>query len=87
MHQLVGRLAAVDPQAGESLKVIEFFDTLTTGQAGVPAIVRAGAVLSGATAGVALDGRVLRFDPEGRAGSSARARASRTPTTRSSSSG
>ncbi|OJX80368.1 helix-turn-helix domain-containing protein [Leifsonia sp. 71-9] len=67
MHQLVGRLAAVDPQAGESLKVIEFFDTLTTGQAGVPAIVRAGAVLSGATAGVALDGRVLRFDPEGRA--------------------
>ena len=67
MHQLVGRLAAVDPQAGESLKVIEFFDTLTTGQAGVPAIVRAGAVLSGAAAGVTLDGRVLRFDPDGRA--------------------
>lgn len=65
MQELVGRLTALDPEASESLKVITYFDTLVAAGAGVDALVRAAATLSGTAAGIRLGGRVNRRDPDG----------------------
>lgn len=66
MQELVGRLTALDPEASETLKVITYFDTLVGAGAGVDALVRAAATLSGAAAGIRLGDRVNRRDPDGR---------------------
>ncbi|MEE1800892.1 MULTISPECIES: helix-turn-helix domain-containing protein [unclassified Streptomyces] len=50
MKELAGRLAALDPDAGAALQVIAYFDRLVEGRAGLEALVRGAAVLSGGTA-------------------------------------
>ena len=65
MQQLTERLGAIDPAAGEELKIIAYFDVLVDGHASAEVLVRGAAVLSGAAAGYA-DGRSgLRVDPQG----------------------
>ncbi|MCE4026252.1 hypothetical protein LXM50_09720 [Microbacterium sp. Au-Mic1] len=66
MQELAGRLTALDPEASESLKVISYFDSLVANGAGLEALVRAAAVLSGVASGAELSGRVLRVDATGR---------------------
>lgn len=65
MQELLGRLTTLDPQASETLKVISYFDTLLAGGVGVETLLRGAAVLSGAAAGHASSGRMLRISPEG----------------------
>jgi hypothetical protein len=50
MKDLALRLAALDPVAGDALRVITYFDQLVEGRAGLQAVVRGAAVLSGAPA-------------------------------------
>ncbi|MDR6866645.1 hypothetical protein J2Y69_001238 [Microbacterium resistens] len=71
MQELAGRLTALDPDASESLKVISYFDALVAGGAGIDALLRAAALLSGAVVGGELDGRIARMDAGGRAVGSA----------------
>jgi hypothetical protein len=66
MQELAGRLTALDPEASASLKVISYFDTLVASGAGLDAIVRAAAMLSGAPAGAETSGRTIRVDAAGR---------------------
>ncbi|MEV0667733.1 helix-turn-helix domain-containing protein [Actinomadura luteofluorescens] len=47
MRELVGRLEALDPDAGAALRVITFFDQLIERRAGLENVVRGAAVLSG----------------------------------------
>lgn len=65
MHQLVGRLDSLDPQASESLRIVSYFDVLLTRGAGLDGLLRGAAVLSGTVAGAELRGRVSRRDPDG----------------------
>jgi hypothetical protein len=67
MKDLVGRLAALDPDAGAALKVIAYFDALVEGRAGLEPIVRGAAVLAGCAARLVDEERRvhLRVDPEG----------------------
>lgn len=65
MKELVGRLTALDPAASETLKIIEYFDTLVAGHAGTPALARAAAALSGVRVGVEISGRSLCVEPDG----------------------
>ncbi|PZT71308.1 hypothetical protein DN402_04860 [Streptomyces sp. SW4] len=66
MQELLGRLTALDPEAGESLKVVSYFDTLVTAGAGLDALLRGAAALSGAVAGADRRGRISRRAPDGR---------------------
>ncbi|ALJ20493.1 hypothetical protein [Microbacterium sp. No. 7] len=66
MEELAGRLPALDPGVGESLKVVAYFDALSVNGAGHDALLRAAAVLSGTVAGSERQGRVVRFDSAGR---------------------
>jgi hypothetical protein len=50
MKELAGRLAALDADAGAAVQVIAYFDTLVEGRAGLEAIVRGMAALSGCPA-------------------------------------
>ncbi|MEV6348044.1 helix-turn-helix domain-containing protein [Actinoplanes sp. NPDC051851] len=50
MRDLAARLTALDPDAGAALRVITYFDRLTSARAGLPAIVRGAAVLAGCPA-------------------------------------
>lgn len=50
MEQLVGRLAALDPDAGAAIRVIAYFDRLAESRAGLEALVRGAAVLAGCPA-------------------------------------
>lgn len=50
MEDLVGRLSALDPDAGAAIKVIAYFDRLVEGRAGLEPIVRGAAVLTGCAA-------------------------------------
>ncbi|WP_066361136.1 helix-turn-helix domain-containing protein [Herbidospora mongoliensis] len=50
MRELVGRLAALDPDASAAVQVIAYFDRLAEGRAGVEATVRGVAVLAGCAA-------------------------------------
>jgi hypothetical protein len=50
MEELAGRLTALDPDAGAAVRVIAYFDRLVEGRAGLEALVRGAAVLSGSTA-------------------------------------
>ncbi|MFR9804111.1 helix-turn-helix domain-containing protein [Pseudonocardia sp. RS010] len=67
MQQLVGKLAALDPDAGAALKVIAYFDNLLEMRAGLESMVRGAALLSGLPAFlVAADrGIQIRVDPDG----------------------
>lgn len=67
MQELLGRIAALDPQASLGLRVIACFDELVVGQVNTRALVAAAAALAGCPAGAATgDGsRVTRVDPEG----------------------
>lgn len=66
MQEIVGRLTALDPEASEALKVVAYFDTLVTAGAGIDALLRGAAVLSGAVAGAERRGRISRRAPDGR---------------------
>ncbi|MFJ9899541.1 helix-turn-helix domain-containing protein [Streptomyces sp. NPDC091280] len=50
MKELAGRLTALDPDAGAALRVIGYFDRLAESRAGLEALVRGAAVLSGCAA-------------------------------------
>ena len=65
MQGLVWRLKALDPEASESLKVIAYFDALVDGHASAQVLLSGAAVLSGCTAGYAVDGKSLRVDASG----------------------
>lgn len=67
MRELVGRLEALDPDAGAALRVITFFDQLIERRAGLENVVRGAAVLSGHPA-VLVDtdrGIRIRVTPDG----------------------
>jgi len=66
MQELVGRLTALDPEASETLKVVTYFDALVRAGAGVDALLRTAAALSGVTAGMDLRDRRTRRSPDGR---------------------
>lgn len=68
MHQLAGRLTALDPDAGEALRVIAYFDELVHQRTGLESVVRGAAVLSGAPARLSTPSRrmALRVGPDGR---------------------
>ncbi|TPQ18695.1 PucR family transcriptional regulator, partial [Streptomyces sporangiiformans] len=68
MEELAGRLAALDPDAGAAVQVIAYFDRLVEGRAGLEALVRGAAVLSGCPARlVDADRHVrIRVEPDGR---------------------
>ncbi|MBD0419011.1 hypothetical protein H0H10_07450 [Streptomyces sp. TRM S81-3] len=65
MQELVGRLTALDPEASETLKVVTYFDTLVTAGAGLDALLRGAAALSGVVAGADRRGRISRRGPDG----------------------
>lgn len=50
MKELAGRLTALDPDAGDAVRVIAYFDRLSEGRAGLEALVRGAAVLAGVPA-------------------------------------
>ncbi|MFG3258670.1 hypothetical protein [Streptomyces sp. NPDC048172] len=66
MQQLAGRLNSLDPEAGEILRIVSYFDVLISRGAGLDGLLRGAAVLSGAVAGAEVRGRVTRRDPDGR---------------------
>lgn len=67
MKELIGRVAAFDPAAGDNLRVVSYFDALVEGRAGLDAFVRGAAVLTGCPAGlVDPDHRIgIRVTPDG----------------------
>ncbi|WP_455567928.1 helix-turn-helix domain-containing protein [Streptomyces afghaniensis] len=67
MKELAGRLTALDPDAGAAVRVIAYFDRLAETRAGVEALVRGAAVLSGCPARlVDPERRVhVRVEPDG----------------------
>jgi hypothetical protein len=50
MKELVGRLTALDPDAGAAVQVIAYFDRLAEARAGLESLVRGAAVLAGVPA-------------------------------------
>ncbi|MFJ3230794.1 helix-turn-helix domain-containing protein [Streptomyces sp. NPDC086787] len=68
MKELAGRLTALDPDAGAAVRVIAYFDSLVETRAGLEALVRGAAVLSGRPARlVDAERRVrMRVEPDGR---------------------
>ncbi|GAB3162252.1 hypothetical protein GCM10027059_14510 [Myceligenerans halotolerans] len=65
MQELVGRLTALDPEASETLKVVAYFDALVAGGAGLQALLRGAAALSGTVAGASDGRRTHRIGPDG----------------------
>lgn len=65
MQELLGRLAALDPGARNSLRVIACFDELVIGNVPPRALLATAAALSGAVVGAAFGGRVERVDRRG----------------------
>ncbi|GAB2485940.1 helix-turn-helix domain-containing protein [Nocardiopsis aegyptia] len=65
MRELLGRISALDPEAGEAVRVIAYFDSLAG--AGVEPLVRGAAVLTGVPAGFVDRSRgvALRVTPDG----------------------
>ncbi|MCU1529288.1 MAG: hypothetical protein JWP75_3051 [Frondihabitans sp.] len=51
MKELVGKLTALDPEAGDVLKVVTYFDTLMDGRVSVETLLRGAATLSGVPVG------------------------------------
>lgn len=67
MKELAGRLTALDPDAGAAVRVIAYFDRLAETRAGLEALVRGAAVLSGCPARLVDAGRRVRVrvEPDG----------------------
>lgn len=67
MRELLGRLSALDHGAESAVRVIAYFDALIDGHAGLDALVRGAAVLSGCPAGLHDAARhlAIRIDSEG----------------------
>jgi len=67
VEDLLGRLSALDPDAGAAVKVIAYFDRLVEGRVGLEPIVRGAAVLTGCAARLvdADRGVALRVDATG----------------------
>jgi len=67
MEQLVGRLTALDPDAGAAVRVIAYFDRLAESRAGLEALVRGAAVLAGCPARLVDPERHVRVrvEPDG----------------------
>ncbi|ARJ06843.1 hypothetical protein GCM10010988_21700 [Cnuibacter physcomitrellae] len=65
MQELAGRLTELDPAAGESVRVIDYFDSLVAGGAGIESIVRAAAILSATSATALVRGRLIGIDADG----------------------
>ncbi|MEU3604689.1 hypothetical protein AB0E83_04425 [Streptomyces sp. NPDC035033] len=65
MHQLAGKLNQLDPQAGEALRIVSYFDVLVARGVGLDGLLRGAAVLSGTVAGAEVRGRTTRRDPDG----------------------
>jgi hypothetical protein len=67
MMDLAERLAVLDPDASAALQVVSYFDELTGRRAGLQAVVRGAAVLSGCTARLIDEQRhlMIRVDREG----------------------
>ncbi|MEU9885493.1 hypothetical protein [Sphaerisporangium sp. NPDC051011] len=65
MEELRGRLTALDPVAGEGLKIITYFDALVQRQAGLEALIRGAAVLAGSPAAFIAGGRRMRVTSAG----------------------
>ena len=65
MRELLGRISALDPEAGEAVRVIAYFDSLAG--SGVEPLVRGAAVLTGVPAGFVdrSRGLALRVAPDG----------------------
>ncbi|MEU2509265.1 hypothetical protein ABZ621_31765 [Streptomyces sp. NPDC007863] len=66
MHQLAGKLNQLDPQVGEALRIVAYFDVLIARGVGLDGLLRGAAVLSGTVAGAEIRGRTTRRDPDGR---------------------
>ncbi|MFI9567131.1 helix-turn-helix domain-containing protein [Streptomyces rishiriensis] len=64
MKELAGRLTALDPDAGAAVRVIAYFDRLAESRAGVEALVRGAAVLSGVPARLVDPDRLVRVRVE-----------------------
>ncbi|GGR84437.1 hypothetical protein GCM10010269_24530 [Streptomyces humidus] len=64
MKELAGRLTALDPDAGAAVQVIAYFDRLAESRAGVEALVRGAAVLSGVPARLVDSDRLVRVRVE-----------------------
>jgi hypothetical protein len=67
MEELAGRLTALDPDAGVAVRVIAYFDRLAESRAGLEALVRGAAVLSGCPARLLDEARHVRIrvEPDG----------------------
>ncbi len=68
MKELVGKLSALDPEAGDALKVVTYFDTLMDGRVSVETLVRGAATLSGVAAGYRRGANVIRVLADGSRG-------------------
>lgn len=70
MRDLTVRLSALDPEAGAALRVVAYFDELAAGHAGLRAVLRGAAVLTGSPAALVDARRRLRVrvDTDGVAG-------------------
>jgi len=69
MKELVGKLSALDPEAGDALKVVTYFDTLMDGHVSIETLVRGAATLAGAPAGYLKGATSIRVLADGRRGS------------------
>jgi hypothetical protein len=67
MERLEGRLTAIDPDAGAAVRVIAYFDRLGETKAGLEALVRGAAVLTGCPARLVDQSRHvgIRVEPDG----------------------
>jgi hypothetical protein len=66
MRDLIGRLTPLDPQASEALKVVDYFDALTSRGVGLGGLLRAAAALAGTDAGAEIRGTTVIYAPDGR---------------------
>lgn len=67
MRELLGRLSALDPDAENAVRVIDFFDALVAAHSGLDGLIRGAAVLAGVPAGLdEADRHIrLRIGPDG----------------------
>lgn len=65
MRDLLGKLTSLDPDVRESLRVVGYFDALTSRGVGLGGLLRAAAVLAGVPAAAEIRGKVTAYDPDG----------------------
>lgn len=65
MQELTGKLAALDPEASEALKVVAYFDALIAGRVGTEGVLRGAAALAGTAVGLARHSTTVRMSAEG----------------------